>query len=161
MSAKYLFVCHANWSRSPYAAEWFSEYCKRSNIEAEVMSAGLKVEPAEIDCRRINLNNEIVKWTRTSLDPELVNWADEIIVMEEYMKEEINQKYPNTKRIVVLNIPDYFLQNIQDPENESIEEIQKIVNYSKWFGRTWFSKLLENKLELILGTNNASEKVLQ
>jgi predicted protein tyrosine phosphatase len=47
----------------------------------------------------------------TVLDPEQLEWADSILVMEKYHKDFIREKYPDyygSKKILCLHIPDDF-----------------------------------------------------
>lgn len=124
---KYLFVCRANRNRSPWAADWFSKYCKERSIETKVKSAGLDV---------YYLPNEN-KSKFTQLTEELVNWADMILIMENYMKKEILKKCTQTreteKKIINLDIPDVFYPLGGDE-----------------FGPKAFFKILEGRLKGIL-----------
>lgn len=83
-----LFVCSQNKLRSPTAEQVFS------NLEGiEVLSAGT--------------NNDAV----TPLNPELIAWADTIIVMENTHRSKIKKKYKeyiNGKSIINLSIPDNY-----------------------------------------------------
>lgn len=83
-----LFVCSQNKLRSPTAEQVFS------NIQGvEVLSAGT--------------NNDAI----TPVTPELVVWADKIIVMENTHKNKIKKKYKeyiNGKSIITLGIPDKY-----------------------------------------------------
>ncbi len=95
-----LFVCSQNRLRSPTAEEVFS---KLPGIECA--SAGTD-EQANVP-----------------LDPELIEWADTIYVMEIAHRNRINKKfkkYVAGKRIVVLNIPDEF--EFMQPELVAILE---------------------------------------
>lgn len=83
-----LFVCSQNRLRSPTAEEFFS---RLPGIECA--SAGVH-ESANVP-----------------LDPELIEWADVIYVMETSHRSKITKKfkkYLGSKRIVVLNIPDNY-----------------------------------------------------
>lgn len=83
-----LFVCSQNRLRSPTAEEVFS---KLPGIECA--SAGTD-EQANVP-----------------LDPELIEWADVIYVMEASHRARIAKrfrKYLGGKKIVVLNIPDDY-----------------------------------------------------
>jgi len=88
-----LFVCSANKDRSKTADDYFSEKFPQFNFE----SAGTNLKI----CHQLGTN---------PMTEELAEWADEIIVMEKKHKDFINrlssQNY--SKKIRVLNIPDYF-----------------------------------------------------
>ncbi len=83
-----LFVCSQNKLRSPTAEQVFS------NVEGvEVLSAGT--------------NNDAV----TPITPELICWADKIMVMENAHRDKIKKKYKkyiNGKSIITLGIPDEY-----------------------------------------------------
>ena len=83
-----LFVCSQNRLRSPTAEAVFSR------LEGlECLSAGTDDK------------------ANVPLDPELIEWADTIYVMETSHRNRISKKfrrYLAGKRIVVLNIPDEY-----------------------------------------------------
>lgn len=83
-----LFICSQNRLRSPTAEQVFSQW---PGVEA--MSAGL--------------NHDAV----TPLSTDLIEWADNIIVMEQAQKSKLSKKFHAHlagKRIVVLGIPDEY-----------------------------------------------------
>ena len=88
MVQKFLFVCGRARQRSLTAEELFSNH---SDIEAR--AAGISTDA----------DNPVT--------PELIDWADRILVMEKQHKSKLNQKFGEhlkNKRIVVLGIPDKF-----------------------------------------------------
>jgi predicted protein tyrosine phosphatase len=83
-----LFVCSQNRFRSPTAEEVFSSY-----PGVECVSAGVFAS-AEVP-----------------IDPEHIEWADIIFVMERAHKQKLATrfgKYLDGKRVVVLGIPDDY-----------------------------------------------------
>ena len=85
---KILFVCTVNRLRSATAHKIYE-----NDNRFEVKSAGTD------------------KSAKTVISLDLLNWADCIIVMENYHRNFIRQKFPaiyNKKRIVCLYIPDYY-----------------------------------------------------
>ncbi len=83
-----LFVCSQNRLRSPTAEEVFSRV------------AGVECASAGTDDR-----------ANVPLDPELIEWADTIYVMEASHRNRITKKFKKHlagKRIVILNIPDEY-----------------------------------------------------
>jgi predicted protein tyrosine phosphatase len=83
-----LFVCSQNRLRSPTAEEIFS---RLSGVECA--SAGTDAQ------------------ANVPLDPELIEWADTIYVMESSHRNRISKKFKKYlagKRIVILNIPDEY-----------------------------------------------------
>ena len=94
MVTRALFVCSQNRLRSPTAEQVFAQF---SELECE--SAG--TEPT----------------ANVPLEPDLIQWADVIFVMERSQRNRIMKKckrFLNGKRIVVLNIPDEY--EFMDPE---------------------------------------------
>lgn len=79
-----LFVCAANYGRSPTGEDLL-----RPLEHYEVKSCG------------------VIRGAVNEVTQDLVDWADIIIVMEDYMKEHL-QKYTNPHKIKVLNIPDRY-----------------------------------------------------
>lgn len=82
---KVLFVCAANYGRSPTAMDLVNTL----NDGFEAKSCGIFV-------------GAVVEVSRGLLD-----WADTIFVMENYMKEHLG-KYVNPEKIIVLDIPDKY-----------------------------------------------------
>ena len=94
MVTRALFVCSQNRLRSPTAEQVFAQF---SELECE--SAG--TDPT----------------ANVPLEPDLIQWADVIFVMERSHRNRIMKKFKTFlkgKRIVVLNIPDEY--EFMDPE---------------------------------------------
>ena len=89
-----LFICSQNKLRSPTAEQVFS------GVEGlEVLSAGT--------------NNDAIN----PVTPELILWADKILVMEPTHREKLKKKFRaqlNGQRIICLGIPDNY--EFMDPE---------------------------------------------
>lgn len=89
-----LFVCSQNKLRSPTAEHVFSQYAG-----LEVLSAGT--------------NNDAIN----PITPELILWAEKILVMENMHRQKLQKRYRNElngKNIICLGIPDNF--EFMDPE---------------------------------------------
>lgn len=56
--------------------------------------------------------------TETPVTKELIDWAEEIFVMEFWHKEELLKQFPEVGEIIVLNVSNDFLR--YDPELERI-----------------------------------------
>jgi predicted protein tyrosine phosphatase len=105
---KLLFVCTVNRMRSATAHKIFE-----SDQRFDVDSAGTD------------------KSASTVLEPEHLEWADAIIVMEKYHRSFIRHNYPEyytKKKIVCLYIPDDF--NFMQPElisilKDKVEDVYK------------------------------------
>ena len=146
---KYLFVCNQNLFRSPWAADWCSEYCRSRGVSAEVRSAGVGEE----------LESHATRFSR-----DLLKWADAIFVMEGYMKTAILEDYCQLgeeekriaeEKIVCLDIPDCFRRKAEEnsiSENMTPQEAIAYLNQHPChiFGPKLFSKALEGKLEALL-----------
>ncbi len=79
-----------------------SAACLRSPTAAVVLSQ----DPFNFNTRAVGLTEE---YAIVKLDEGLMLWADEIVVMEPWMREEIMRRYPDdTTPIIVLEIPDRF-----------------------------------------------------
>lgn len=81
-----LFICNANLHRSPTGAEIFKDKYLTN-------SAGI---------------GELAK---VSLNKKLLEWADIVFVMENWMRTEIAEEFPKEymqKKIVSLDIPDVY-----------------------------------------------------
>jgi predicted protein tyrosine phosphatase len=87
----YLFVCAANINRSPTAADVFGKMAAENGAEVEVSSAG--ISPL---CAR-------------PVTKAMADQADLILVMEEYMAQELETNYgQDSRKIVCLDIPDIY-----------------------------------------------------
>lgn len=88
MVTRVLFVCSQNKLRSPTAEQVFSRF-------------------AELECESAGTDAA----ANVPLDPELIAWADVIMVMERAHRNRIIKKFKNHlngKRLVVLGIPDDY-----------------------------------------------------
>ena len=136
---KYLFVCHQNRQRSPFAEQWLSKKFREKGIQSYVKSAGISVPDKGIQ-----------------LTQELVDWADRIFFMEEYMVERIKGKYERLEgKIEVLNIPCNFDIEIEDNTEikrmnarEALEYFYKDPTHID-IGGDLMDKLLEAKLKYL------------
>lgn len=95
---KVLCVCSAGLLRSPTAA-WV-----------------LSNEPYNYNTRAVGMNAE---YALVALDNVHLSWADEIVVMEPWMGEEVKKKLEQVlqgkqKKVYVLDVPDSF--PYRDPE---------------------------------------------
>ena len=138
----YLFVCGQNLYRSPAAEEWLVQYCKDHSLDAEVQSAGIK------PWGRINGRG-------VQLETNHIERADQIFVMEEYMKTFILENYcvealtgeeAVSSKIVVLDIPDKFDSVDQTHQWFSYEDALAAVHSGKTFGPAAFYKVLEERV---------------
>lgn len=132
----YLFVCWQGKSRSPYAAEYFSNILKEKNIEANVISAG--ITPA----------------SPTTITKEMCIDADMIFVMEEFLQKKIINKYKiNKRKIVNLNILDIysfggiFLESLlsQLQRDKSDEENKEIIKKEEIRNKLNLDDVLKNR----------------
>ena len=90
---KVLFVCSRNRLRSPTAEQVFSV-----REDLEVASAGTNRD------------------AETPLSPELIQWADLIVVMEKAHRTKVQRDYRKAldgKRVICLDIPDNYA--LMDP----------------------------------------------
>ncbi|MEA5669431.1 low molecular weight protein tyrosine phosphatase family protein [Stenotrophomonas sp. MH1] len=88
MVRRILFVCSQNRLRSPTAEQVFADW-----PGIETASAGLKPE------------------AENPVTPELLEWADLIVVMEPVHKRRLGERFQRwlrDRRVVVLGIPDEY-----------------------------------------------------
>jgi len=98
----YLFVCSQNRLRSPTAEQIFA-----SHPGIETLSAGT--------------NND----AETPVDPEMLQWADTIFVMEKTHRAKLQKRFRAAiggKRIICLDIPDDY--EFMDPELIRLLEVR-------------------------------------
>ena len=102
---KVLFICSQNKLRSPTAENIFTE-----TEGFEVTSAGLN------------------KDANVPVSPELVEWADIIVVMEQIHRTKLQKKYRkhlNGQKVLCLGIPDEY-EYMQD---ELVDLLKKRAGY--------------------------------
>lgn len=94
--------------RNPYQGDYrrvvtvCSGGCLRSPTAAVVLAG----DPWNCNTRSAGLSDD---FAINQFDDVLFNWADEIVVMEQHMKKEIQRRYPNdNKPIISLGILDSF-----------------------------------------------------
>jgi len=104
---KVLFVCTGNSCRSPMAAALFQKMANNQGLDVEVKSCGTATlsglsasKPAIEVLRREGI--DISDHKAVSVNSQLVNWADVILVMEEKHKDEIIEKFPQARGKVYL-----------------------------------------------------------
>lgn len=91
---RYLFICAANLNRSPTAEAVFLALARQAGVEVEVSSAGLS------------------PYAQRPVTRELVDRADLIFVMEDYMARELQTRYNlDPAKIVCLDIPDMYFRD--------------------------------------------------
>jgi len=107
MSLKVLFVCTANLDRSPKAEEMTNEI---DGVEAK--SAGIRAS--------LGGGGRVV-------DGDLVEWADEILVMEEKHREYLVENFSEAGgKIKVLGIPDKYCKQDQELEELLKEKLSTL-----------------------------------
>jgi predicted protein tyrosine phosphatase len=90
----YLFVCAANRNRSPTAEGVFRALAADAGFDVRVSSAGLS------------------PFSERPVTKELVDSADLIFVMEEYMARELETGYgQDPAKVICLDIPDIYLRD--------------------------------------------------
>ena len=97
---KTLFICNQNQNRSKTAEELFKN-------RFETKSAGL--------------------YNDNPVTEKELSWADVVVVMEDDHRSELARRFPETymkKRILSLNIPDYYHYN----QPELIEILKRQIN---------------------------------
>jgi predicted protein tyrosine phosphatase len=91
---RYLFVCYANQQRSRTAEDVCRKMAKQRGLDIAVDSAGIAP----------GANNPLTK--------ELINQADIIFVMQDYMQTAVEEEYAGKgKNIVCFDIPDIYYRN--------------------------------------------------
>jgi protein-tyrosine-phosphatase len=128
---KILFVCRGNVGRSQMAEAIF----KLLNDRHDVVSAGTKVVSKEGESRHgqvlkdlpaaenvlIPLKErgiEVAENTRTQLSPDMVEWADKIVVMAE--SDTVPEYLAQSSKMI------YW--DVKDPKGTPIEEHRTIMN---------------------------------
>ena len=125
---RWLFVCTANINRSPAAASWGEQLLAERFVAAEIRSAGTHAwQGAEAGAYTIDAMRELGQDLRAHrsqpLDPELLRWADEIVVMEPMHAETALTLEPSCEprlRRLWTWIPGSF-EEVPDPQGQDLD----------------------------------------
>ncbi len=95
-----LFVCTANICRSPMAEGLARSYAAQRGWAVQCRSAGvmgLIDKPAATNAVRVlkEIDIDISQHTSSAVTPELVAWADHILVMELRHAVKLRERYPD------------------------------------------------------------------
>jgi protein-tyrosine phosphatase len=97
-----LFICHGNIMRSPYAAASLAHIAQNNGAgpTVQIKSAGLFAPPgrsADHRARRLAAMRgfSLESHTSTPVTPDLVGWADIILVMDAYNEVELSLRHPD------------------------------------------------------------------
>lgn len=91
--------------------------CSASCLRSPTAAVVLSQDPFNFNTRAVGLTDE---YAIVKLDDGLVLWADEFVVMEQWMKDRIRSRWENVSdghkplKIIVLDIPDRF--QYRDPQ---------------------------------------------
>ena len=149
---KILFVCTGNVVRSFTAQELLSAYHRNfaGNKFLEINSAGVSAESY------FKIPQQVIKFLKSQsienfnhvpklVTEELVDWADIILVMEDWHYDVIADKYPQSMRKMRLFLDFATGNNINlaDPMGKSDEHLNKTFLTIKDSIRKIFDKLLK------------------
>jgi protein-tyrosine phosphatase len=117
-----LFVCHANLNRSPRAAEVFRKLADQKGFNIEVQSAGTDAffegHDPQLLFRAFGVDHA------TQLTNEMLEKANIVIVLDDWVKREIETKYPiKPKRMISLGVPDSYSK-----KRNNFDELYEILN---------------------------------
>jgi len=154
-----LFVCTGNQFRSPIAAEVFREQLARDGRSTQwlVNSAGTWTSSglrALVDARELagSFGVDIAGHTTRSVDKDLLEEADVILVMETGHKESIETEFPFTRNKVYMlsQVVEGAAYDIPDPaasKGEAREIIRELVEMVR-NGAVKIVQLVETKQAL-------------
>jgi len=127
-ATRYLFVCTANINRSPTAAAWAEHHLAQRFVSADIRSAGVAAwEGAEASAYAIDVMREhsvdMREHRSQPTSPDLLLWADHIIVMEPGHEEHIVQMQPEVEERII-RLWDYLAEEadeVYDPHRQTID----------------------------------------
>ena len=115
------FICTGNSCRSPMAECYFTSIINKKNAEVEIFSAGVaccngwNASKEAIEIMKI-LNLDLSSHRSSSLNDEMVETADMLIVMTNAHKHAILHKWPKTAKKI------YLLREFE--ENSNIKDLE-------------------------------------
>lgn len=140
----YLMVCRQNIGRSYQAKLWAENFALENGLEYTVDSAGWEVGK--------EAGESWVGHVRKQVTRELVGQADAIFVMEDYMKEMLEQHY-GARNVYSLGIPDDFARTMRERDDIPLDITPaeadiwlKMKPKDEHFGSVVFHALLEYRL---------------
>jgi protein-tyrosine phosphatase len=94
-----LFVCYGNIMRSPFASAYFDSRAARGHRPGEAVSAGLYERNGRLaDERAVAAGRrwdvDLSSHRSRTLDGQLVDWADLILVMDRVNLAGVRERYP-------------------------------------------------------------------
>ena len=131
-----LFVCVGNACRSPMAEALFNFQSKKLGRDDMARSAGIRPFPPVLSEPRIVLKEIGVNMdghNSKPLSPEMVDWADKIILLDSDIKEDlVNLSLNNKNKIIIWDIEDPFnkpLSRYRRIRDELQQRILELFNY--------------------------------
>ncbi len=151
-----LFVCYGNLCRSVLAEALMRKLLDTRGLDhIEVGSAGIGAfpdYPAPQQIVEVAQDRDLgVNGHRSRpLDGVLLDWADLVLVMESYMREEISRMWPGKDMDKVLLLgscaPEFALiRGIQDPFGGSLEDFDRCYGEIEASVKGLFERLVSEK----------------
>lgn len=127
-ATRYLFVCTANINRSPSAATWAEHHLAARFVSADIRSAGVAAwQGGEASAYAIDVMRELGMDMRSHRSqpttPELLLWADHIVVMEPGHAKHIIDMQPEVEERII-ELWTYLSEQaewVHDPHRQSID----------------------------------------
>ena len=127
-ATRYLFVCTANINRSPSAATWAEHHLAARFVSADIRSAGVAAwQGSEASAYAIDVMRELGMDMRSHrsqpTSPELLLWADHIVVMEPGHAKHIIDMQPAVEDRII-GLWTYLSEDaelVYDPHRQGID----------------------------------------
>jgi len=116
-----LFVCHANLNRSPRAAEVFRKLANQKGFSVDIQSAGTDAYFKDEDPQFLNEGFGVNHVTQ--LTNEMIEKANIVVALDDWVKQEIEAGYIKPKRMIALSVPDRFSKR-----RNNFDELYVILN---------------------------------
>lgn len=145
MFQRVLILCTGNICRSPLAQALLQQRMRGARRPIEVRSAGIGAlvgEPADATIRRLGQARglDISGHRARQVTPDLLRWAELVLVMDNYQKEAVRAMDPTARGKTFL-LGHWSNVEVPDPYRRGVEVHTRVMALVDQLLKTWVDKL--------------------